>query len=374
MKFSIKINNFIYNIFLVFFLLISSSYLGNIYIIIYKIYISLFVINIIHFILTISKLYYYQNFSTEHPKKGDKIQFKLTIENRLPFIPSVIKILFHDSLSSQYLYPKFKRSKNTYYEDTFSLPYRGIYNVGIKKIKCNDIFGIFRYEIPFWPRTFYVYPKINENIKSATKGCGDISNKHYTYSTSSSDFLNGIKKYRNGNKLSLLSWKHLALKGEPYVKDFYSENSSETYIFLDKTKLPENRKGAVDDLLIETLVSITNNLIENNHTIKTNEWQHEIRTQKDFRDFYKSTILIPFDNTQSDTLNEFKSLNDIVQSRLILITAFESVFFMDLDFINAYKDLTIYIITKNMNKKQIENLNKTIEKYIKYADIVCIKE
>lgn len=374
MKLTIDNSNIIHNLFLSIFLYLTGSYIGNIYSIFYKIYIFILMLNIIHFILTINKLYYYQNFSTEHPKKGDKIFFKLTIENRLPFMPAIIKVMFHNSLNISQVNPKFRRSKSSYIEDSFSLPYRGIYNVGIKKIICNDILNIFSYEIPFWPRTFYVYPKINDKISTSIKGIGDVSNKIYYLSSNSSDYLNGIKKFTNGNKLSLISWKHFALKEEPYIKDFYSENSSETYIFLDKTRLPDYRLGPADDLLIESLVSLTDTLIKNNHKVRTNEWKTSIKNFHDFSDFYKKTILIPFNNSPDDTISEFKSQKNIKESRLIVLTAFESSFFMDLEFINAYRDLTIFVITKNMNDIQIKNLNKTIEKYSKYVEIVCISD
>lgn len=374
MKFSLKSSNLIYNLFLIIFLFLTGSYIGNIYRFLYKIYIFLFILNLLHFILTINRLFYYQSFSTEHPRKGDRIDFKLTIENRLPFIPAIIELVFHDSLNIKSVYPKFKRSKNTYIQDSFTLPYRGIYNVGLKKIICSDIFNIASYEIPFWPRTFYVYPRINDSILTDVKGFGDVLNKNYNNNSSTSDYLNGIKKFRNGNKLSQISWKHLALKGEPYIKEFYSENSSEVYIFLDKTKLPNNRLGPADDLIIESLVSITDKLIKNDHSIKTNQWDTEIKNQNDFNEFYKKTILIPFENSPEDTFLEFKSQNDIKESRLIIVTAFESSFFMDLEFINSHKDLTIYIITKEMNNDQLSKLNKTIEKYSKYVEIICISE
>lgn len=374
MKLSVKHINFIFYLLLWSLLFLLGSYIGRMYRLIYIFLTFILIINIIHFIISINSIYYYQLFSTEHPKKGQKIEYKLTIENRMYFIPCFIEITYHETLTLDKHIPKIKASSSNNIYFNFSLPYRGIYNVGIKKIICSDILNIFTFNLAFWPRTFYVYPKINSEINIKKSGAGEIFNKKNISNKMSTDLLDSIEQYRPGNKLSHISWKHFASYSEPYVKKFYSEECSNTYIFLDRTKLPENRKGPADDMAIEILCSIIQNNIYNGSKTIINCWKQKEITERNFNDFYKDSIYIDFLKSEFETIIEYKTQNYQTNNSVAFITTFESNFFLDFEFIRKFPNLTIYVVTTNLNREKEGLLSDAINKLSEYVEIICINQ
>lgn len=371
MKLKVKSNKFYYYLFLWFISLLSGNYLGRNFYIIYVIIRSVLVTNILHFILTINKIYYNQNFSTTHPQKGDLIEYNLKIENKLPFIPCLIDIDFTDSLSLKSFRPILKNKSSITLNKQFSLPYRGIYNAGIESIVCRDILGLLEYKFNYWPKTFYVYPKIDEKMSINRSIDGKSLNKKYNKISDNNDYFQKLDNFRIGDKLSLISWKHLLVKNNLYKKVFLTEDGFNSYIFLDKTRLPHYREGPADDKAIEITLSLIFSYIDNRVSVLYNNYQGDVSTYKDYNRCYKDSIKIDFNKTQKQTLLEYKSINIEKMANLILVTPLESNFFLNSDIINRHKNLTIFIITTGMKKEREVKLNKLKERY-KNVDFICV--
>lgn len=371
MNLSVKISNFVYYFIFWSLLFLLGNYIGSYYRFLYIFLTLVLIINLIHYIISINNIYYYQLFSNEHPKKGENIEYKLTIENRIPFLPSFFKIEYEDTLKLEDQIPKIMFSRTNHIYSEFSLPYRGIYNVGMKAIICRDILNIFNFKLTFWPRTFYVYPRINKNILIKEHGSGELTSVTNKNSDNNSDFLDTIEKYRPGSKLSHISWKHYASTGEPFIRKYYSEEGSKNYIFLDKTELPNCRKGPADDLAIETLISILQRFNDMGELSIINNWPENIDNST-FQRYYKDTINIKFDKSEYDTLLDYKTQKYSSQNRLNIVTTFESSFFLDMELIQKQPNLTIYVITKGLSKDKKMILSRGINKFSKYVDIICI--
>ncbi|MGL1893730.1 MAG: DUF58 domain-containing protein [Spirochaetaceae bacterium] len=373
MKLTVKIQNLIFYTLFWTLVFLLGNYIGGYFRLVYIFLTLILISNLIHYITSINSINYYQQFSTEHPQKGQNIEYKLTIENYLPITPCFIEISFNDNIKLDNLNPKIKNTESEHIYSNFYLPYRGIYDVGIKNIVCRDILNIFEFKLSFWPRTFYVYPMINKNIYSDKNGSGENKNNSIFKDNKYTDYLDSIDKYIPGSKMSQISWKHLASRGEPYIRKYLSEEGQYTYIFLDCTTLPAHRLGPTDDLSIETALSIISKNIENNRETKINICSLPITNETDFKKLYKDSINIKFDQTVYETELNYKTQNYKESDRIILITTFESNFFFDLDYIKNSKKLTIYIITTNLDPIKQEQLSKMINKLSELVEIICIK-
>lgn len=355
------------------FLFLLGNYIGKYFYFIYLLVTIIYILNFLQFIITINSIYYYQNFSTEHPFKGQLIDYKLTIENRSIFYPCHIIIEFSNTLTKKSYSPTLYNNSTTYYKDSFKLPYRGIYRVGVDKIKCFDTLNIVEYNITFWPRNFYVYPQIIDKYKYMQGGVGYSSNSKIKISDSNLDFLDTIKPYEHGNNTKMISWKHYAAFGEPYIKKYYAEEISCCNIFLDRTKLDNYRKGPVDDISIEILISLIKQNLTHQITTNTNIYNKSITTQKDFEHIYKDSIYINFEQDELTTYNEFIIQNYNPNNKILIITNLESNFLFDIKFIEKYPHLTYFVIQKNLKNDELLNkLSYTTEKLSSLLDIICV--
>ncbi|QEN04790.1 DUF58 domain-containing protein [Thiospirochaeta perfilievii] len=374
MKLKINIFNIMFYFILWFILFLLGNYIGGLYSFLYIFLTLSLIFNFLHFIITINNLYYYQQFSIEHPIKGQNIEYTLTVENRFFLIPSIVQIKFNSALNLDDVNLNLKALSSLKIKNSFALPYRGIYRVGIKKILCTDLFNIFTYSISFWPRTFYVYPKINRDIKRIKRGFGENISQNLRSKNNSTEFLETVEDYTINSKVNLISWKHFATYNEPYVKKFSSEESSYSYIFLDRTILPEDRKGPADDLSIEIFYSLIKLNIENNEVVKTNYWPNLKIKKESFKSIYKESIYISFDQQENSTLVDFRKQNYDCISNITIITTLESTFFFDFEFLEKYINITIYIITSKFNRKKYRLLSKYINNFGDKANIICIEK
>lgn len=373
MKLRINFLSFFFYTLLWTILYLLSSYIGGYYIFFYIFITFLLVLNLIHYMVTVNSIYYYQDFSTEHPFKGQQIEYKLTIENRSSFIPCFTVITFNNSLGMDYITPKMPISNSFIYKSSFILPYRGIYKVGMKNILCTDLLKIFTYSKSFWPRTFYVYPKINPLYTLNKLGTGMISGKSDIKSSNYNDYIESIKSYIPGSRSSNISWKHFASTGEPKIKSYNSDESSHCRVFLDRTMLPTERAGSVDDKAVEVYISLLYSNIEQGITTTTNMTNYPVESMIQFKSIYKDSINITFDKTEKEINLEFHEKKYYQGNSLIIITTLESLFFIDMEFILSHPNSTIYVVLDKLNNNTKELFLKNSKKISEMVNIICVE-
>lgn len=340
---------------------LSGNYFGEHFNIIFLFTIILILLNIIHFILAIKNIYYVQTFSTEHPKKGDIINYHIKINNKLPIISSKIYLNFHESINLPNIVTILSRNESKSIKKDFSLPFRGIYHVGCSSLEIEDLLGIFKYKFKIWERTFYVYPRINYNLLNSCKGLGINLVESYSLQSESRDYFNSLNDYTGGVKQSLISWKHFASKGIPLVKNFNSQDSSQIKIFLDKTKLDKYRKNSVEDIALETAISLIHNNLLLKREVNISNWKSNINSFSDFNLYYKNSILEDFNFTAKKTYDDFNAANYLTKEQIIVITPMESSFFLNKTIINKFENLTLFIIKTNMTIERVNGVKKRIE-------------
>lgn len=357
----IENNNLFFYSLLLLLSFLTGNYFGGYFNTVFLFVLIVIILNILHFIFSIKNFFYVQNFSTEHPKKGDNIKYSIIISNKLPIMSSKIYLKFHESIDLSIKTTILNKKENRRINKVFSLPYRGIYQVGCSSLEIEDILGIFKYKMKVWERTFYVYPRINYDLINSCNGLGNKLIESYKLKSDSRDFFNSLSEYRDGIKQSLISWKHFASVGLPLVKDFNSQDSSQVKIFLDKTLLSDNRKRSVDDLALETAVSLIHNNLLLNREVQISNWKKSINSFADFNQYYKNSILEDFNLTPNETYNEFNKSKFVPKEQIIVITPLESSFFLDKNIIKKFENLMLYIIKSKMNIEKINGINRRIK-------------
>jgi uncharacterized protein (DUF58 family) len=281
---------------------------------IYMLFIGLLIYPFISFFLllyTYTHLRFHQNFSTEHPVKGENVKYTVhfTNESLLPFTNIKISFKTITPLMNTH-FPDFSISitPGGEFEKTFELhcPYRGIYTVGLKQVIIEDLLHFFRIKLKVWHKTFYVYPRVLplqhfapglEDIDGGEKGLPFGGEPDYA-------MFDQLKEYRDGEPVKHIYWKKFAIIGKPLIKQFDTSPQPAVRIYFDLTKPRDTSVGEleVEDASVEILVALVKYFLDNE--IKTavkapgreffNFYGHD---GGDFKDFYESTINLIYQDT-----------------------------------------------------------------------------
>lgn len=358
----VNLNNlFFYSIIWIIFSL-SGNYFGS-----YFKYVNIFLFivlffNLLHFILSIKFTYYNQSFSTEHPVKGDRIDYRYYITNSLPFFSSIITVEFNSYLNLENIKLVVKGRETIKKDSFFSLPYRGSYKVGYKNLYISDFLQIFKIKRPLWRRTFYVYPRLDSKYIKYT-GQGYIEQKSWDLSKKNKDSFETLNEYTSGAKLSHISWKHFASKGEPFIKSFSSLDSKKLKLFIDRQELSLSRKGPADDKVLEVAVSIMNEIINKKEALSLLNFNIDIDSYKSFNNYYKSTVFEEFNLNKHEIESEFNNSNFSNDDTIFIISPLEGSYFLKKELFVKYPKLILIIITEAMEKKKVESIKKIVESY-----------
>lgn len=356
----INLNNLFSYILLTIIFHLSGSYFGDSFNYINIFLILLLMLNIIHFLLTVKFIYFNQKFSTEHPQKGDLIEYNNYIKNSLPIITSPITVEYNEHLKLDKTTFILGSKKNLSICQNFTLPFRGVYEVGYKDIYIRDILNILQLKRPIWRRTFYVYPKLKElNINSNGKGYKSDNNIDIT--GINRDSLENLRDYLPGSRSSLISWKHFASRGEPYIKKFSSLENRNLSIFIDRSRLSENRLGPVDDKSLEISVSIINSSLLNSENVFIANSNTLIKSVDGFKEYYKSTVFEEFNLHEKNVEKEFINSDMNYMDTIIVITPMENSFFLSKELYIKYPKMIVIIVSKLMTSEKIRSIESLIE-------------
>lgn len=251
----------------------------------------------------------------------------------------------------------------------FELPctHIGRWDVGIKKLRFEDIFGLF--SIPLlrsnkenFTAELSVMPKIHyfddgeETVSSGGYGNSSVSNAE------EGELLGDSRTYREGDSLKRINWKQSARTKTLYSRQYENLQKPKIVIAVDTAFCGENMLGAVD-IAYETALSLSDYFVENLNPVE----------------------LILLRCTENTGSNSFlmKNNNDIVKmqydfSGMAYYSASEP---LTLDKIDTYflKSDKIYFITNNPSESlmsDIRDMNKngkTVKCVVPKTDILEIK-
>lgn len=119
-------------------------------------------------------------------------------------------------------------------------PYRGVYNIGIKRVYVTDFLGLFKgslrgksiHKVTVYPQRIEDF-SINHDGAVLSKSASNLN----LYSDSYSDIYD-VRKYYPSDDYKKIHWKLSAKKNEFIVKNFQASELARTYAYIDTRKLP----------------------------------------------------------------------------------------------------------------------------------------
>lgn len=174
-------------------------------------------------------------------EKGQPVNYEIRIINEtpLPFpfveaivsLPSENAVVCLDKLMRITLLPMGCHN----IENSVSFPLRGSYDIGVKHLYVNDIFGLFRTEMKLeLRRTVIVYPRNIIMTEESGRSDTDIPTPVTKPSASPEQAEPAdIRNYVPGDSMKNIHWKLSSKAEELQVKNFASNTDRHTYILCD---------------------------------------------------------------------------------------------------------------------------------------------
>ena len=268
--------------------------------------IVMFLLSSAVFVANFAFLRFSESFSTEHPVKGEKIDYLLTVANESPVPLPRLTLSFRSSTGGRTGFPDehhyLARNGSIDELKTISCPFRGIYEVGLDSAYVTDILGFFRFSPSVFFRTFYVYPRLVDIgglcfeddacavMQGARRGECDLREE--------TDYADA---YRPGDSVRDIWWKRFFVTGTPLVRRYEHSAKRMVELFIDLRPAGENNSSGEEDLSLEILLALQKYLISKDIPFRScgggRIFLESPSGDDAFRRFYESTIFIRFAET-----------------------------------------------------------------------------
>lgn len=151
-------------------------------------------------------------------------------------------------------------SNHTLTYDDFLCPHRGLWHIGIIKVRCEDIFGFF--SIPLFYRhkphdtaSVLVYPNLYELNGSPSSAAASMEySESNTVTGDQGDSFSDTRLYRNGDSLKRIHWKMTVRTHQLHTRQYEMSLEKTVVILLDTsavTRLPETISLGYADMAAE---------------------------------------------------------------------------------------------------------------------------
>ena len=190
---------------------------------------------------TIYNFKFTQTIDSTRAVKGSKVKLTIDITNETIIPLSMMDVTVslaipgREQMVSLCIAPFSKES----FEIDLDLPYRGVYDVGMKELRITDVFGLtsLRYDmnnLSWYEMTkLTVVPRSPDSYSAKEildeKLFGDI----LTIPAASGDSVAGAREYAEGDPLKRVNWKVSARYGELFVKEYDIPARENVVILLD---------------------------------------------------------------------------------------------------------------------------------------------
>lgn len=189
--------------------------------------------------------------------KNEKISYSVNVKNKgLFFYPNVKKEYYNEDIFNYKSDPKNKSYLNARdmlinkYELNF--PYRGVYEIGLKKVTVVDFLGLFRMSFRMKnPTVVTVFPTYSKDMVPGSLGNNTPTNNIQFNEDYTS--ISEIRKYVSTDHIKRIHWKLTAKRGELMVKKFNYFDKDKALFYLDTSELPLDNEDKLK--LEDTMVS-----------------------------------------------------------------------------------------------------------------------
>jgi uncharacterized protein (DUF58 family) len=326
-------------LFALFAVYLAGSYVAPFFLYLFFILLFLPPLSLSYLLLTFLRLKYYQEFSTEHPTKGESVIYRLILSNEI-FLP-----LHHLSVEFKTIHPFMEAalpSFTTYIRAaqrlekvyTVNCPFRGIYTVGLESLAAADPLHFLVLRRTVWFRTFYVYPRVLALRRFST---GLERSQRLSQGTSTGavpDFalFSRLRAYRCGESLHHVAWKKFASTGMPFIKmyDTSAEPGVTIYFDLRSPKVSGLKALQTEDVSMDILVALVKYYLDHEVPLAVRApgrtvYGFQGTDPSGFQRFYTSTMELLFQPTISPAAlyqldkrsGGYESISAIILSHLL---------------------------------------------------------
>lgn len=281
------------------------------------------------FIANCFALRFVESFSTEHPVKGEKIDYTLGIanESRVP-LPR-LRLSFRRPSAAQEHFPDeyhyLGRGGSIEERKTVSCRVRGIYEVGIDRASIADLFGFFRFYPSVFFRTFYVYPRLVElerlGFEDSPEAPEQGARRGLCELREEFDF---VDEYRRGDSMKDICWKRFFVTGSPSVKRYEHSARRMAELHADLRPAGTLDPRGEEDLTLEILLALQKYFLSKGILFRSYGGCRPLVDSaagvEGLRRFYESTIFLRFDETMPLSESVRSAGGGAASGALVLIT------------------------------------------------------
>lgn len=196
-----------------------------------------------------------QTLSAEQATKGELAEIRLSIVNEKPFPLSMMEIEMEtvspdDRTSLRISLPPFGESSFTV---PMTLPYRGVYPVGMTRVRITDFFGLLPFVFDMRRLPYYRCPKLTVFPLAELPGenAGLHPDSRDTTAHRDGDTPIGAREYRPGDPLRRIHWSKTAQMGKLFTRELESPRQQTIRFLLDNClpdRSEEERRIQMDTL------------------------------------------------------------------------------------------------------------------------------
>jgi uncharacterized protein (DUF58 family) len=292
---------------------LAGSYVAPFFLFLFYLLLFLLMVSFLYLLATFLPLKYHQEFSTEHPVKGEAVVHRLILANESPLPVHFVRVRFksvHPGMGE--VQPDFscylRRRGRLEREYRVHCPFRGIYTVGLEALEAEDPLHLFRLRRRVWYRTFYVYPRVlalggfSAGLERSERPVQGSS----AGGTPDTTLFSRLRGYRPGEPLRHLAWKKFAATGTPFLREYdaSAEPGVAVYFDLRPAGLPGRQALETEDVSVEILVALVKYYLERAVPVAVRApgrsfYTFQGNSPAQFPAFYRSTMELLFQPTLS---------------------------------------------------------------------------
>ncbi len=191
---------------------------------------------------TVRTFSYTQTLDAASAVKGEETALHLTIRNEKPFPLSMMRVDVEMAAPSENTRVSFSLLPFAGREFDFrvSMPYRGVYPIGITTMEITDVFGLLPMRFDMRRLHFYRQPELTvyPRAEAPDSMYADVADEklfgeRYLHSAESGSSISGAREYRPGDPLKQIHWKKSIAHGELYVKQYEQPMRENLTLYID---------------------------------------------------------------------------------------------------------------------------------------------
>ena len=292
---------------------LAGSYVAPFFLFLFVVLLTLPILSLLYLLLTFFPLKYYQDFSTEHPMKGESVIYRLSLANEtlLPLHYLTVEFKTIHPFMEEVLPPftAYIRARNRI-ENVYEIhcPFRGIYTVGMESLAAEDPLHFLVFRRRVWYRTFYVYPRVLplRSFSTGVERSERLAQGSSTGAVPDYALFSRLRPYRHGESLRHVAWKKFASTGTPFLKEYDTSAEPGVTIYFDlrQTRLTGLRALETEDVSVDILVALVKYYLDQSVPVTVRAPGRSVYTfqgnsQTGFQAFYLSTMKLIFQPTIS---------------------------------------------------------------------------